>query len=220
MPLVLLEKDCGPKCRSRKHVQEIISLISRGNLPEFQAYSSLCYNWTKHSDLFGRTALHIAASCGKTNILKWLLEERLIDLTVKDLESGYTALHRAMLYGQLTCARLLVQCNADVHVRDTEGLSPLDIAMLDRPPHVQYTVKEPNEVYTWGENNNSTLGHSSPHKRTSPEAVDLFKKMGVSIKQIVLCKYHCVFLTQSGQVYTCGHGPGGRLGHGDQHTIL
>ncbi|BFZ09831.1 hypothetical protein BsWGS_12870 [Bradybaena similaris] len=220
MPLVLLEKECGLKCRSRKHVQEILSLISRGGLREFQAYSNLCYNWAKHSDIFGRTALHVAASYGKTEILKWLLEERLIDLTLKDLESGYTALHRAVLYGQLTCARLLVQYNADVHVRDVEGLGPLDIAMLDRPPHVLYTVKEPNEVYTWGENNNSTLGHSSPHKRTSPEAVDLFKKMGVSIKQIVLCKYHCVFLTQFGQVYTCGHGPGGRLGHGDQHTIL
>ena len=38
--------------------------------------------------------------------------------------------------------------------------------------------------------------------------------------QTVLCKYHSVFLSQSGQVYTCGHGQGGRLGHDDEHTTL
>lgn len=111
MPLVLLEKECGPKCRSRKHVLEIISLIARCNLKEFQAYSKLCYNWAKHSDPFNRTALHLAASCGKTDILEWLLEENLMDLSAKDSESGYTALHRALLYGQLASARLLVQVN-------------------------------------------------------------------------------------------------------------
>lgn len=123
MPLVLLEKECGLKCRSRKHVQEILSLISRGDLREFQAYSNLCYNWAKHSDIFGRTALHVAASYGKTEILKWLLEEKLIDLTLKDLESGYTALHRAVLYGQLTCARLLVQVWVCVVLMLSENVS-------------------------------------------------------------------------------------------------
>ena len=33
-----------------------------------------------------------------------------------------------------------------------------------------------------------------------------------------MCKYHTVFLTADGQVYTCGHGQGGRLGHGDEQT--
>lgn len=37
---------------------------------------------------------------------------------------------------------------------------------------------------------------------------------------MVLCKFHSVFLSQKGQVYTCGHGPGGRLGHGDEQTCL
>lgn len=38
------------------------------------------------------------------------------------------------------------------------------------------------------------------------------------LTQVVLCKYHSVFLTADGQVYTCGHGQGGRLGHGDEQT--
>ncbi len=38
--------------------------------------------------------------------------------------------------------------------------------------------------------------------------------------KVVLCKFHSVFLSQKGQVYTCGHGQGGRLGHGDEQTYL
>ncbi|XP_027142993.1 inhibitor of Bruton tyrosine kinase [Larimichthys crocea] len=37
---------------------------------------------------------------------------------------------------------------------------------------------------------------------------------------VVLCKFHSVFLSQKGQVFTCGHGQGGRLGHGDEQTYL
>ncbi|RXM30269.1 Inhibitor of Bruton tyrosine kinase [Acipenser ruthenus] len=42
----------------------------------------------------------------------------------------------------------------------------------------------------------------------------------VSLVKVVLCKFHSVFLSQKGQVYTCGHGQGGRLGHGDEQTYL
>lgn len=38
--------------------------------------------------------------------------------------------------------------------------------------------------------------------------------------QIVMCKYHTVFLTTTGSVYTCGHGFGGRLGHLTEETCL
>ena len=35
-----------------------------------------------------------------------------------------------------------------------------------------------------------------------------------------MCKFHTVFLSSDGRVLTCGHGNGGRLGHGNQDTIL
>ncbi|XP_027710579.1 inhibitor of Bruton tyrosine kinase isoform X3 [Vombatus ursinus] len=41
-----------------------------------------------------------------------------------------------------------------------------------------------------------------------------------SLLKVVLCTFHSVFLSQKGQVYTCGHGQGGRLGHGDEQTCL
>ena len=38
--------------------------------------------------------------------------------------------------------------------------------------------------------------------------------------QVVLCKFHSVFLTASGSVYTSGVGRGGRLGHGNEYTLM
>ena len=35
-----------------------------------------------------------------------------------------------------------------------------------------------------------------------------------------MSKYHTVFRSAAGKVYTCGHGRGGRLGHGNEQTCL
>lgn len=219
------EMECGPKCRSRRHALDIIAAVSKGSLAEVQAYCHLCYNGGQMADKWGRTALHTAASCGKTDVVEWLLEEKHADVTQKDGESGWTALHRAIFYGQLATTTMLIQYKSDLYTRDHEGLGPLDIVMKDKalqmglPPAV-YDMKDRHEVYTWGDNSNFTLGHTSEHRRSGPEVLDEFRKLGVNLKQIVMCKYHTVFLTQDGAVYTCGHGQGGRLGHPTEETCL
>ena len=40
--------------------------------------------------------------------VQWLLEEKKMDPELKDLESGWTALHRALFYGQIATARILI----------------------------------------------------------------------------------------------------------------
>ena len=40
------------------------------------------------------------------------------------------------------------------------------------------------------------------------------------LSKVVMCKFHSVFLSADGRVFTCGHGRGGRLGHGNEETIL
>ncbi len=37
---------------------------------------------------------------------------------------------------------------------------------------------------------------------------------------MVLCKFHSVFLSECGRVLTCGHGLGGRLGHGSEQSLV
>lgn len=109
---VTFDPECGPKCRSKNHAYELVSAITKGNLAEVQAFAKLCHAAGHHNDMFGRSALHMAASCGKVEIVEWLIEEKGGDLTLKDTESGWTALHRAMFYGQLATVRLLVQVNS------------------------------------------------------------------------------------------------------------
>ncbi|XP_015425777.1 PREDICTED: inhibitor of Bruton tyrosine kinase isoform X4 [Myotis davidii] len=212
--------DCTLKCRSLKHALDVLSVVTKGSENQIKAFlSSHCYNAATIKDDFGRNALHLVSSCGKKGVLEWLIEKG-VDLLVKDKESGWTALHRSIFYGHIDCVWSLLKHGVSLYTQDKEGLSALDLIMKDRPNHVVFKNTDPTDVYTWGDNTNFTLGHGSQNSKHHPELVDLFSRSGVYIKQVVLCKFHSVFLSQKGQVYTCGHGPGGRLGHGDEQTCL
>uniref|UniRef100_A0A8C4E2N5 Inhibitor of Bruton agammaglobulinemia tyrosine kinase n=1 Tax=Dicentrarchus labrax TaxID=13489 RepID=A0A8C4E2N5_DICLA len=217
----LAPPDCTPKCRSQKHADEVVAALTGGSEGQLRAFlTSHCHNAATLRDAFGRTALHLAASLGKKALLEWLLESKSADLMVKDKESGWTALHRSAFYGQIHCLISLVKHAGLLSTQDKEGLSVLDLTMKDRPTHVVFKNTDPTEVYTWGNNTNFSLGHGNQESRQHPELVDVFARTGVYIKQVVLCKFHSVFLSQKGQVFTCGHGQGGRLGHGDEQTYL
>lgn len=213
--------DCTPKCRSQQHADQVVAALTGGSEGRLRAFlTSHCHNATALRDAFGRTALHLASSLGKKALLAWLLESKNADLTVKDKESGWTAVHRSAFYGHIHCLISLVKHGGLLSTQDKEGLSVLDLTMKDRPTHVVFKNTDPTEVYTWGNNTNFSLGHGNQESRQHPELVDVFARTGVYIKQVVLCKFHSVFLSQKGQVFTCGHGLGGRLGHGDEQTYL
>uniref|UniRef100_A0A3B3QKJ4 Inhibitor of Bruton tyrosine kinase n=1 Tax=Paramormyrops kingsleyae TaxID=1676925 RepID=A0A3B3QKJ4_9TELE len=214
--------DCTPRCRSAQHAAEVMAALtaadSEGRLRAF--LSAHCHNAATLRDAFGRTALHMAASLGRRPLVEWLLQNKGADLLVKDKESGWTALHRSTFYGHIHCLLALVKHGGLLTTLDKEGLSVLDLTMKDRPQHVVFRSTDPTEVYTWGSNTNFSLGHGNQESRNHPEIIDLFARTGVYIKQVVLCKFHSVFLSQKGQLFTCGHGQGGRLGHGDEQTYL
>lgn len=67
----------------------------------------LCHNFSINSDELGRNFLHIASVCGKCEIVEWLIKQCKAEIDAKDLESGWTALHRSFYYGQLASARIL-----------------------------------------------------------------------------------------------------------------
>uniref|UniRef100_A0A3Q2QHR3 Inhibitor of Bruton tyrosine kinase n=1 Tax=Fundulus heteroclitus TaxID=8078 RepID=A0A3Q2QHR3_FUNHE len=217
----LAAPDCTPKCRSQQHADQVVAALTSGSEGRLRAFlTSHCHNATSLRDAFGRTALHLSASLGKKALLEWLLSSKGADLMLKDKESGWNALHRSAFYGQIHCLISLVRHGGLLSTQDKEGLSVLDLTMKDRPSHVVFKNTDPTEVYMWGNNTNFSLGHGNQESRQHPELVDVFARTGVYIKQVVLCKFHSVFLSQKGQVFTCGHGQGGRLGHGDEQTYL
>ncbi|KAG8444841.1 hypothetical protein GDO86_009844 [Hymenochirus boettgeri] len=200
--------ECTTRCHSLQHALDVISVVTRGSELQIKVFlSSYCCNAATLKDVFGRNAVHIAASCGKKGVLDWLAKVKGVDLSIKDKESGWTALHRSIFYGHIDCASSLLKFGSNLHVQDKDGYTPLDLLMKDRPSHVVFQTSDPTELYTWGNNVNFTLGHGSQQSKHHPEQVDMFPRSGIYIKQ-------------KGQVYTCGHGQGGRLGHGDELTCL
>ncbi|XP_059256965.1 inhibitor of Bruton tyrosine kinase isoform X3 [Mustela nigripes] len=211
--------DCTSKCRSLKHALDVLSVVTKGNENQIKAFlSSYCYNAATIKDAFGRNALHLISSCGKKGVLDWLIEKG-VDLSVKDKESGWTALHRSIFYGHIDCVWSLLKHGVSLYIQDKEGLSALDLVMKDRPTHVVFKPTDPTDVYTWGDNTNFTLGHGSQNSKHHPELVDLFSRSGVYIKQIprlveglsghncsqvAAAKDHTVVLTEDGCVYTFG----------------
>ena len=107
-------------------------------------------------DAFGRTLLHHAASQagdGARDFAKVLLELPYLDLYAQDAESGWTALHRALYYGNISTAQALMQrdvrdaidytttashTNAGglVKIKDNEGNSPFEVFGLSIAPRV------------------------------------------------------------------------------------
>ncbi|NXK44387.1 IBTK kinase, partial [Chauna torquata] len=197
-----LAPDCTSKCRSLQHALDVISVVTRGSEGQIKAFlSSYCYNAATIKDAFGRNVLHLASSCGKKGVLDWLAETKGVDLLAKDKESGWTALHRSIFYGYIDCVLSLLKHGVSLYIQDKEGLSALDLVMKDRPIHVVFkkTGKKTNNL-------NFILQ-------------GLFNNILMYVR-VVLCKFHSVFLSHKGQIYTCGHGQGGRLGHGDEQTCL
>lgn len=103
---------------------------------------------------------------------------------------------------------------------DHEGLTPLGIVMKDRLPYVEYRTSDPSEVYCWGSNSNYNLGTGNDLSRETPELLEAFRRVNVSVSKVILCKFHTVFLSNDGQLFTCGHGLGGRLGQTSEVTVL
>lgn len=222
MAHLTLRADCTYKCRSAQHTREMIIAASQ---PVIEAdlvawIGRHCYGPGRTRDPQGRSLLHVAASRGLTRLLAWLLKYKEAALNGKDTESGYSALHRAVFYGQIRTVVFLIKQGANLWLTDNSGLTALDHAVLDRPPHVEYSRLAPLEVYVWGVNSNYNLGLGHNTARNNPDLVEQFRRQNLSIRKVALQKFHSAFLSRTGVVLTCGHGRGGRLGHGSETMQL
>jgi len=99
--------DCADQCSSSQHASQLITAITKASSWQAMLFLSRCHNFGRVSDELGRTALHVAASCGSSSaVIKMLV--KCSNLLAQDAESGWTALHRAVFYGHLSAARFLI----------------------------------------------------------------------------------------------------------------
>ncbi|CAD5123252.1 DgyrCDS11610 [Dimorphilus gyrociliatus] len=214
-------------CKSKSHALEMCSAVSKGNLNQIKLYLKSCNNPIYNTDEFGRTVLHVAATCGKLDIINWLIDEVGSEVNVKDNESNWTALHKAIYYRQLDAAISLIENGANIYSKDKDGLTPIDLAHLDCissncniDEYTESTETDKLLAFSWGNNYNMNLGHENGKDRRLPDCIDFFPASGIHLKHVSMNEFHTMFLSSGGIVYTCGHGQKGRLGLGDELTYV
>ncbi|KAJ6434111.1 hypothetical protein OIU84_017757 [Salix udensis] len=139
-------------------------------------------------NVFGLTPLHIATWRNHFPIVKRLLLAG-ADPDARDGESGWSSLHRALHFGHLAVASILLQSS--------------EMVVIQWPPRC--LVGDSGANYQ--------LGTGNTHIQKLPCKVDALH--GSFIKLVSAAKFHSVAVSASGEVYTWGFGRGGRLGHPD-----
>ncbi|KAB2049504.1 hypothetical protein ES319_A13G181100v1 [Gossypium barbadense] len=162
---------------------------------------------------FGLTPLHIATWRNHLPIIQRLVAAG-ADPDAKDGESGWSSLHRALHFGHLAVASILLQSGASITLEDSKCRTPIDL--LSGPVLKVFESgldSVATEVFSWGSGVNYQLGTGNAHIQKLPSKLDSFH--GSIIKLISAAKFHSVAVTAHGKVYTWGFGRGGRLGHPD-----
>ncbi|XP_047165607.1 uncharacterized protein LOC124834850 [Vigna umbellata] len=162
---------------------------------------------------FGLTPLHIASWRNHIPIVRRLLAAG-ADPDARDGESGWSSLHRALHFGHLAAASILLQHGASITLEDSKSRIPVDLlsgSVFQALGNEHSSVA--TEVFSWGSGSNYQLGTGNAHIQKLPCKVDSLG--GSFIKLISAGKFHSVALTARGELYTWGFGRGGRLGHPD-----
>lgn len=108
----VIERECVVgRCTSVQHGGQLAAAATmRAGGPLLMAYMRwLCGTCGRITDSSGRTVLHLAASCGHGAVVRWLVRRADASIDVRDIESGYTALHRSIFYGQIHVATDLIK---------------------------------------------------------------------------------------------------------------
>lgn len=211
--------DCTTRCQYKPHAKLVTRIAAMGNLELLKHCINVCSNPWNITDIAGRNVLHISSSFGHLDQVDWLLKRKGrtgVDST--DNESRWSSLHRAAYFGHVGILVCLMKHGGNLELLDNDNYTPLHILISNLQNNLQsLPLLSSQYLYVWGSNTNMTLGHD--HSRTIPEQLEISPTRGC-ISKVVLCKFHTVFLSEGGDVYTCGHGHGGRLGHGNDKTCL
>lgn len=76
------------------------------------------------------------------------------------------------------------------------------------------------ETFAFGSNSHYNLGLDIGPNTQTPKCIEFFRRNNISIKYVALSGFHSLFLSITDDVYAVGHGIGGRLGHGQETTVV
>ncbi|KAE8707777.1 Detected protein of confused Function [Hibiscus syriacus] len=190
--------------------------VREGSLPDVDSALALLKKTggiINSRNTFGLTPLHIATWRNHIPIIQRLLAAG-ADPEARDGESGWSSLHRALNFGHLAVASVLLQSHASITLEDSTARTPIDL--LSGPVMKVFESGLDSVaigVFSWGSGVNYQLGTGNAHIQKLPCKLDSL--YGSIIKLISAAKFHSVAVTAHGKVYTWGFGRGGCLGHPD-----
>nr|XP_016929755.1 inhibitor of Bruton tyrosine kinase [Drosophila suzukii] len=214
------EYDCTTKCRHRQHGNTITAALTKRSIDHQKLAAFIfktCGNFANILDDLGRSAVHMSASTARYEILEWLLNHGAY-INGQDYESGSSPLHRALYYGSIDCAVLLLRYGASLELLDEDTRCPLQ-AICRKCDDEDFATDSQNDVLVWGSNKNYNLGIGNEQNTNAPQAVDFFRKSNLFLEQVALGAYHSLFCDKKGHLYAVGHGKGGRLGIGMENSL-
>ncbi|KAK3124516.1 hypothetical protein QOZ80_7BG0587660 [Eleusine coracana subsp. coracana] len=200
-------------------LKDLCLVSKQGSIAEVESALALLKKSGANIDgknAFGLSALHLATWRNHLPIVRRLLDAG-ADPDARDGESGWSSLHRALHFGHLCVAGVLLQFGASLTLEDTKGRTPVDLISC---PVSQVNGDSPDavatEVFSWGSGTNYQLGTGNAHIQKLPCKVEALH--GSYIKTAAASKFHSVAVSSDGELYTWGFGRGGRLGHPDIHS--
>lgn len=78
-------------------------------------------------------------------------------------------------------------------------------------------VSTEGQVFSWGDGDYGKLGHGNTSSQKYPKLVQ-GPLNGKVVKSVSAGHRHSAYVTEDGELYTCGDGDYGRLGHGDSNS--
>lgn len=119
--------NCTMKCNYLPHGNFITAALTKRAVDDQSLSACIaksCRNFAEVLDSLGRSSLHICCSVDRYSVAEWLLNHGSF-INFKDRESGSTPLHRAIYYGCIDCAVLLLRYGANSDVMDVDQRTPL-----------------------------------------------------------------------------------------------
>jgi alpha-tubulin suppressor-like RCC1 family protein len=168
-------------------------------------------------DSAGLTILHHAASSTAENAVEFaqiLLEHQWTDLYIQDAENGWTPLHRALYFGNIAIARLILNRDAQdilgqghgsfnqharglVKIKDKEGYGPLDLFSMT----IKDRTLRPEDAPMFDSDSEDDMAHGD-----SGDMDDELRKRLITPTTVL----------GGDEVYTFGSNKNVTLGFGDQ----
>lgn len=121
------EYNCTRNCSFPLHGNFITAALTKRAVSDESLAACVaksCRNFAEVLDSLGRTSLHICCSLDRYRLAEWLLNHGSF-INFKDRESGSTPLHRAIYYGCIDCAVLLIRYGANPQIMDVDQRTPL-----------------------------------------------------------------------------------------------